>query len=78
MGMGDAARQKDQVARANLELLVAALVDVLALDDVVQLVLVAVHVSRGVQQRSTFLEHGECAARRLRRRADDERRPAEG
>jgi hypothetical protein len=77
MGMRDAARQKDQAARANMELLVAALVDVLTLDDVVHLVLVTVHVSRGVQQRSTFLEHGERPARRLRRRADDDRRPAE-
>ena len=77
MGMRDATRQKDHAARANLKLLVAALVDVLALQDVVQLVLVAVHVSRGVQQRSSFLEHGERAARRLRRRPDDDRRPAE-
>jgi hypothetical protein len=44
--------RKTKVARAHLELLVAALVDVLTFADVVHLVLVGVHVPRGVQQRS--------------------------
>jgi hypothetical protein len=44
-----AARQKTQAARPNLELLVAALVDVLAFDHVAHLVLITMHVSRGFQ-----------------------------
>jgi hypothetical protein len=46
VGMRYAARQKDQAAWPNLELLVAALVDVLAFDHVAHLVLMTMHVPR--------------------------------
>ena len=77
MGMRYAPGQKDQVARASPELLIAALVDVLPLDDVVHLVLAGMHVPRGIQQRSRLFEHGKGAARHRRRRTDDDRRPTE-
>ena len=69
--------KKNQVARASPELLIAALVDVLPLDDVVHLVLAGMHVPRGIQQRSRLFEHGKGAARHRRRRTDDDRRPTE-
>jgi hypothetical protein len=77
VGMRCAARQKDQAAWPNLELLVAALVDALVFDHVVHLVLITMHVPWGVQQRRALLEDRERTACHIRRRPDDDRRPAE-
>ena len=65
LSMRDAARREDEAAGTHVELLVADLDDVLALERVEQLVLVLVNVQRCVDQRWHFLEERERAAGRL-------------
>ena len=60
--MGNAPRPECEPARAEPELLVADLEDVLAVEDVEELVLALVHVQRRVYHRRHFLEQAEAAA----------------
>jgi hypothetical protein len=71
--VGEAARREDEAARAGAELLFADLKDVLALEDVEQLVLSFVNVQRRVDERRHLLEHGEGTASRLGRGPDQNR-----
>jgi hypothetical protein len=67
MRMGHAARQGEEVTRADVEPIAAALEDVLALQDVEQFVLVLVDVQRRVEQRWQLLPHRDGGSRRLTR-----------
>jgi len=78
LGVRHAARAEDGLARPEPERLVAALNDVLALDDVEELVLAAVNVQRRVDHRRDFLDDGDGAAGVLGTNPDHDRHLAEG
>jgi hypothetical protein len=62
MGMRNSAREEDEPAGRETELRVAALHDVFAFEDVEDLILVRMDVTRGVEERGTLFEDRECAA----------------
>ena len=75
--VGKAARREDDASGMNTKLVVSNLEDVLALEDVEELVISVVNVERRVDQRRKLLEEAERPAGRGRRRSDENRHFAE-
>jgi hypothetical protein len=65
------ARQEDRVAGVDIDLGVATLDDVLALQDVEKLVLLGMDVQGRIGHRQDFFEDRESATSRIRRGLED-------